>query len=319
MTCILLPGNDPYFNLACEEYFLTSSGEDVLLLYVNSASVVVGRHQQLYAEINHAVLRHHAVLPARRITGGGAVFHDRGNLNFSFIATHHLPVNNFREKCTAAVVRALQKLGLPATAGKRHEISIREQKISGSASHVFHHRVIHHGTLLFSSDLDLLNAVLTPLPGYTGKAVSSVRSEVGNIVSYLPHLSFSAFKNEFVSCLQHDKVISLFRHLKWQEKNNIEKLQRCKYGTWEWIVGVSPSYELSRSVQTTKGKLSFTLKAEEGIIRSFCFVSSFLPLPATQSFALALTGKRLEWTTLEEAVSPFLEGIDKEKFLESLF
>ena len=153
MICIADHRTDPYFNLAAEEYLLKSKNEDYFMLWRNEPSIVVGKHQNALAEIDLLYAREKGFKVARRISGGGTVFHDLGNLNFSFISNgEEGKLINYRKYATP-IVEVLGMLGIEATFSKRDDILIEGMKISGNASHVYKQRVLHHGTLLFSSDL----------------------------------------------------------------------------------------------------------------------------------------------------------------------
>ena len=153
MLCIISPYTSPYFNLAAEEYLLKCFQEDVFLLYRNIPSIVVGKHQNTLAEINLPFVQEQDILVARRISGGGTVFHDLGNLNFAFFTTgKEGDLVNYK-RATMPIIEALGKMGLEAKLGQRNELLLKKLKISGTASHVWKKRVLHHGTLLFSSEI----------------------------------------------------------------------------------------------------------------------------------------------------------------------
>ncbi len=159
MLCIQSPSRDPYFNLAAEEYLLKQSTDDVFMLWQSSPVVVSGKHQNVYAEMNYRYIREKGILVARRLTGGGTVYHDPGNINFSFIrqgeAGKMVDFTGFIEP----VIRFVNSLGVHASQGPKHEIMVNGKKISGNAEHVFKNRVLHHGTLLFDAALDELGLV----------------------------------------------------------------------------------------------------------------------------------------------------------------
>ena len=158
------PSTDPHFNLAAEEYLLKETDRDYAFFYINGPSIIIGKHQNAWAEINLPWTRKNNIPVVRRISGGGTVWHDEGNLNFSFVLTgEEGKLVNFREYA-APVLDFLVKLGIPAEFGKRNEIMVEGLKISGNAEHVFRKRVLHHGTLLFSSDLSQLKDALDTDP-----------------------------------------------------------------------------------------------------------------------------------------------------------
>ena len=186
MLCIISPNTSPYFNLATEEYLLKCFQEDVFFLYRNIPSIVIGKHQNTLAEINLPFVQEKEILVARRISGGGTVYHDLGNLNFAFFTTgKEGDLVNYR-RATQPIVNALREMDLEVTLGKRNELLLKKLKISGTASHVWKKRVLHHGTLLFSSEMGILSAALKSAQGrFTDRAVRSVRSRVTNIRDHL--------------------------------------------------------------------------------------------------------------------------------------
>ncbi|MBN2814917.1 MAG: lipoate--protein ligase family protein, partial [Bacteroidales bacterium] len=173
---------DPYYNLATEEYLLRQLHDDVFMLWISRPVIVVGKHQNALAEINYRFVSDNHIDVARRLTGGGAVFHDEGNVNFAFIRAGEpgrlVDFNAFIEPVTAF----LQTLGVEALRGPKNEILVNGLKISGNAEHVYKNRVLHHGTLLYQSNLDRLRQSLKPSGGrYIDKAVQSNRSSVTNL------------------------------------------------------------------------------------------------------------------------------------------
>ena len=186
MLCISSNHTDPYFNLATEEYLLKCFSEDIFLLYRNAPSIIVGKHQNTLAEINLSFVQEKDIIVARRISGGGTVFHDLGNLNFAFITGGKVGELVDYRKYTLPIIEAMGKMGLDVKLGERNELLMGTLKISGTASHVFKHRVLHHGTLLFASQMDDLSTALRVQPElFKDRAVKSIRSEVTNILDHL--------------------------------------------------------------------------------------------------------------------------------------
>lgn len=268
MRCILGGSNDPFFNLAAEEYLLKQFSDGFYFQYVNNPCVVVGKHQNALAEIDLDYLEEEGILLARRISGGGAVYHDPGNMNYAFI-TNESPGDFIRfRKYTAPVISALQQLGIPAHLGNRNELLTGERKISGTASHVFKTRVLHHGTLLYDADLDRLSKCLYVDAGrYRDKAVKSVRSEVVNLreimESPLPAQDF--FRHVFESILSSGEDHELYE-LSAIDMDAIRVLAGEKFSTWEWIYGYSPKYEVERKVETGGKVLQTRVSVNKGRI-----------------------------------------------------
>lgn len=268
MKCIFSHSNDPYFNLAAEEYLLKNFEEDFYFQYVNMDSVVIGKHQNALAEINLDYLDENNIRLARRISGGGSVYHDKGNVNYSFITTEKAGDFIKFKTYTAPIILALKELGLEANMGKRNEILLSNFKISGTASHVFKNRVLHHGTLLYSADLEKLGNCLYELSeAYIDKAVKSVRSNVINIQDQLARKlsesEFYQFLFSFILGSGYENVIYTFSNL---DKAAIDKMIADKFERWEWNFGYSPKYVVEKSASINATKAFFKVSINKGLI-----------------------------------------------------
>lgn len=184
MNIVMSPSSTPSFNLAAEEYLFSRKGEDFLLLYVNEPSVIIGSNQAVRNEVDPDFCIEHDIRIIRRLSGGGAVYHDRGNLNYTFIQdSTGAPLS---ARFLEPVVTVLHKLDIPVEIGKRKDLWLEGYKISGTASHVSRGRELHHGTLLYDTDLEMLQRALTSENGRPiKKATPSVPSPVTNIRTYL--------------------------------------------------------------------------------------------------------------------------------------
>lgn len=269
MLSISSPFTDPYFNLASEEYLLKHFREDIFLLYRNRPSIIVGKHQNTLAEISLDYIRKKGIVVVRRISGGGAVFHDPGNINFAFITTGNVGELVNYPKYTFPVIGALAALGLNVRLGERHELLLNDLKISGTASHVFKHRVLHHGTLLFSSRMDDLSASLrTKQPHFTDKAVRSVPSKVTNIRDHLVEkMDVTEFQDTLLRYILNTMENARPYRYNDQDLSEIQKLRESKYSTWEWNFGYSPRYEFSKSLTSRAGKVTLRMNVEKGMIK----------------------------------------------------
>lgn len=251
MTRIYLSdSSDTYFNLATEEYLLQNKEEDYIFIYENHDSVVIGKHQNVWKEcrINRCTEKNVAI--ARRLSGGGTVFHGSGNVNFSFIKNlaPEEPLIDFK-KHLEPVIQFLRSLELPAEFSGRNDILINGLKVSGNAEHVFQkkRRLIHHGTLLFNADIQKLKSVTEKKTQVDFKthAVDSVRSNVANIQDLMAD---PITKEKFVSRL-FEFFQNTFNAENWnpepEEIQHIQKLQSAKYETKEWIIHYSPGHTLT--------------------------------------------------------------------------
>lgn len=244
---------DPYFNLAAEEYFLTNSEEHICRFWQNERTVVIGKHQVMPAEVNTKVAHERNIRIARRMSGGGTVYHDLGNLNFTFIANNKNGENliDFKQ-FTQPIIDALKELGLDIQHSGRNDLLLNDLKVSGNAEHLSQKlkRTMHHGTLLFKSDLNNLGAILrTPIDQFQGKFVQSNRSKVANISDYLDRdMDMETFRshleNYFIQ--QHEANAQV---LSAKEIELIEALADSKYRTEDWIKGYSPKFSFKGFVE----------------------------------------------------------------------
>ena len=299
---------------------------DIFMLWQNKNAIVVGKHQNALAEINMDYVREKNITVVRRLSGGGTVFHDLGNLNFTFImngSEGHLV--DFK-KYTAPILEVLQELTVDARFREKSDLVINGMKFSGNAEHVFKNRVLHHGTLLFSSAVDDLRLALNVNPlKYRSKAVKSNRSRVTNISEHLKkNIDVLIFKDLI---LQH--VLSSFPgsgHYEFSDKDidRINTLKREKYITWEWNFGYSPDYELERSLIINGIYFRIYLSVSKGIIHEARISCDDLPDQAASSIRELLVGARHDKKEILRKLSPFSvttfkEILSPEELVKAMF
>lgn len=302
---------DPHFNLAAEEYILKKFEDDIFMLWQNGPSIIVGKHQNTLAEINIDFVKEHNIKVVRRITGGGTVFHDLGNLNFTFISTGsegHLV--DFR-RFTEPILEVLAKLGIEARFEGRNDLTINGLKFSGNAEHVWKNRVLHHGTLLFSAKLDHLIAALKADPAkFTDKAVKSVRSRVTNIVEHLKEpMDVLRFSGLIESHMVEKYPDARFYELTEEDHRKIDELVEKKYGTWDWNFGYSPRYNFRKVVRTLHGgTIEMVFDVHDGIIGNIRIFGDYFSNFDTAEIEQALTGIPHNREAAREALKPFRVG-----------
>lgn len=276
MLLINNTNTNAYFNLAMEEYFLKNTNEDIFLLWQNENSIIVGKNQNTLSEINYDYVKENNIKVVRRLSGGGAVFHDLGNINFTFISCNDNSFSDFK-KFTMPIVEALKELNVHAEFSGRNDLLIDGQKFSGNAQYNYKNKVMHHGTLLFSSEInDLSNALKVKPSKFQGKSVKSVKSRVTNISSHLDKkMTVLEFKDYLMDFINKRDKNSHFYELNDKDVESINKLVEEKYSTWEWNFGYSPKYSLNNELKYPGGNVEFSLDVHDGLIKDIKFFGDF--------------------------------------------
>jgi lipoate-protein ligase A len=305
MLLIQQKSTNPYFNIAAEEYLLKNFSDDIFTLYINEPSIIVGKHQNTLAEINQEFVRSQSIKVVRRLSGGGTVYHDLGNLNYSFIANGSEGKLVDFKKFTQPIVDILLHLGIDAQLGGKNDIRIGEMKISGNAEHIYKNRVLHHGTLLFSSELDELNESIRVNPSsYTDKSVKSIRSNVANISDYLKDkITINEFTTLVVDHIKQTTPNCSRYNLTKNDITAINRLIDTKYSTWEWNFGYSPTYELIRQISQEDYVLKIRIHVEKGIIVEIKFEVDSLSEPKLLALEQMLTGLPHDFDVLSGILS----------------
>ncbi len=272
MRTILLTTTDPYFNLAAEEYLLLHGEEDICMLWRNSRSVIIGKNQNAWAEVNVPFTEKNGIAVVRRLSGGGAVFHDPGNVNYTFITAHGAEDGIDFAKFTAPVLFVLAELGVEAELGGRNDILVDGVKISGNAQAVYRRpdgttRKLHHGAILFGADLGVLSEALVVHPEkIRTKGIASVRSRVANLRD-LPGFPRDITVTDFVDLLARRlSGNGVVTSLTAEETAGVEKLRREKYGTWQWNFGASARHTTEYTARFSFGTLTASYTAVGGTV-----------------------------------------------------
>lgn len=309
---------DPYYNLALEQCVFDElpRNESYFMLWQNSNAVIIGRYQNTVAEVNAAFIAEHDIRVARRLSGGGAVYHDLGNVNYTFITdAGRLETLDLHMFCMP-LVNALKKLGVHAEVSGRNDVTIDGQKCSGNSQYLKDGRVMHHGTILFDSDLSMISGALNVLPDkIQSKGVKSVRSRVTNI---RPKLAQDVSVSEFIALLKKHMVSDAdmkVLELGEREHGIVERLKEQRYSTWDWNYGASPQYSIQKARRVENcGRIELFYEAGKGVITEFYYQGDFFGSGDGRELISRLLGCRLEESSLMER----LEGFPLDYYIKGL-
>ena len=293
--------NDAYFNLASEEYLLKQTDGFYFYLWINEPSVIVGVNQNAFQVVNLNYTEKNGIKVVRRLTGGGAVFHDYGNLCYTVIAPYEQAENAYKT-FTAPVIEYLNSLGVKAEFSGRNDITVNGQKISGNAQTVFANRIMHHGTLLFSADMSRLGDALNPSKlKMESKGIKSVRARVTNIKEHLKtDMTITEFKDGLKKVFLNNAVE---HQLNEKDLTAINKLVKEKYSTYEWNIGRSPKGKNEFSFKFNFGILNFTFDTVNGNIENANIHGDFFSRKDINEFAEKLNGVKFDRKNILSAFS----------------
>jgi lipoate---protein ligase len=317
MKCILSPFTDCYHNIGSEEYFLSEFNDAVFYLYINDPCIVVGRHQNTYAEINSEYVKAHGIDVVRRMSGGGAVYHDTGNLNYGFIAKNEgQGIDSIFREYTLPIIKALKTLGVKASFSGRNDLMIDEKKVSGTAQYHYKDKILIHGTLLFSSDLSRVAESLNVDPRkFQDKGIKSVRSRVSNIAPFLPRtLSIESFSFNILREILAQEPAAEMYELTDADKTAIDKLAAEKYSTWEWVYGSSPTFSYQHALKYDGGLADLGLQITSGRVEDIRIYGDFFGEKDIEELYMLLRGLPYE----EAAVADALKNIDVGKYMHGM-
>lgn len=310
MKYILNPSTDPHFNMALDEYALEHipSEEPFFFLWRNRPAVIIGLNQNAYGEVNLEYLNRKGITLARRVTGGGAVYHDLQNMNYTIIGKQVTP---------QPMVDALRQLGVPAELTGRNDIFVEGRKVSGYARRVSHGREIVHGTLMYDVDLETLGHVLdTPGSKMNAKGIASVRSHVANLKEYLPRFAsldeLQAKLQEILAAGESEILLTT------EQLARVRKMSDEKFSTWDWIYGHSHEADFAAREKLACGTVEVHICVDHGLISGITFGGDFLGSLTPRELESKLVGARYEKDTLlaklrEQDVSRYFDGVTPEQ------
>lgn len=320
---------DPRINLAIEEYALKTLNvekDSYLLFYINQPSIIIGRNQNTIEEINTDYVEKNNIIVVRRLSGGGAVYHDLGNLNFSFLTKDDgESFRNFK-KFTQPVVDAMKNLGIESELSGRNDILAEGRKISGNAMFTTKGRMFSHGTLMFDSNIDSVVAALkVKKEKIESKGIKSVRSRVANIANFMEEpITIEEFKMEILKSVFSGEENIQYYELTEEDWNHIHKLSEERYQQWDWNYGQSPKFNVQRTKKFSSGFIDLRLEVNRGMMEQVRIFGDFFGVGDMADIENALKGKRYEPHEISQAiqnidVSTYFGGVSKEDFIKLIY
>lgn len=319
---------DPSVNLSIEEYCVRNLDmkDDYLLFYINEPAVIIGKHQNTIEEINNEYIKNNNIHVIRRISGGGTVYHDLGNLNFSFMTKHSQEsIHNFK-LFTEPVINVLRSMGVNAELNGRNDITVNERKISGNAQFTDTKSMFSHGTLLFDTDLDnVLKALNVRTDKIESKGIKSVRSRVANIKEFIEYeLTIDEFKEKIISSVFGDSGEVPVYELSDGDWDKINELTGSKYKTWEWNYGRSPEFNVQKVKRFGFGQIDARIQVKDGLIQNIKFYGDFLGSGEISEVENILSGISYNENILKDTIEKidlknYFGNFSKTEFLTFLF
>jgi lipoate---protein ligase len=318
---------DPRINLAIEEYALKNLDidESYLLFYINEPSIIIGKNQNTIEEINTDYVEKEGLHVVRRLSGGGAVYHDFGNLNFSFITKDDGESFHNFQKFTEPVVKALNKLGVNAELSGRNDLLAEGRKISGNAQFSTKGRMFSHGTLLFDSEMEnVVSALKVKKDKIESKGIKSIRSRVANISEFLSEkMTIEEFRSTLLDFIFDGSDVEEYV-LTEEDWANIQELSKERYQNWNWNYGKSPKFNLQHSHRFPVGQIDVRLEVNKGMIENCKIYGDFFGVGNVEDIEDKLAGTKYE----RKEIVRVLEGVDiqhyfgnvtKEEFVELVY
>ncbi len=320
---------DPRINLAIEEYALKhlDIDETYLLFYINDPSIIIGRNQNTVEEIQVDYCREHGIHVVRRLSGGGAVYHDRGNLNFSFITKDDGDsFLNFR-KFTEPVVRALRRLGVEAELTGRNDLQVGEKKISGNAQFTTKGRMFSHGTLMFDVDLErVADALKVKEEKFQSKSTKSIRSRVANISEFMDReMTVEEFRDLLLRYIFEEETEIPEYRLDEADWKVINQISAERYQNWDWNFGRSPRFNVENSRRFEGvGSIDIRLQVEKGVIQECTIFGDFFGVRDVKEVEERLVGRRYEPADMEQAlreidVQQYFGNITRDQLIDLMY
>lgn len=320
---------DPQINLAIEEYLLRTMDIDedsYLLFYINEPSIIIGKNQNTIEEIDTDFVEKNGIKVVRRLSGGGAVYHDLGNLNYSFITKDDGESFRNFQKFTEPVVEALRNIGVNAELIGRNDLLVEGRKISGNAQFSTKGRMYSHGTLMFDTEIDtVVSALKVRKDKIESKGIKSIRSRVANISEFLDEpMTIEDLRMEILKSIFEGEENIQYKELTEEDWENIHELSKERYANWDWNYGKSPKFNIQHSERFPVGSIDVRLQVHKGLIEDVAIFGDFFGIGEIEKVQEKLRGITYNRRAIEEALTDidiptYLGGITTEEFIQLIY
>ncbi|WP_249630334.1 lipoate--protein ligase [Streptococcus uberis] len=298
MKYIVNKSNNPAYNIALEAYAFREllSEDEIFILWINEPAIIIGKHQNTIQEINKEYIDAHGIHVARRLSGGGAVYHDLNNLNYTIISNKSEEGAFDFKTFSQPVIETLADLGVKAEFTGRNDLEINGKKFCGNAQAYYKGRMMHHGCLLFDVDMTVLgDALKVSKDKIESKGIKSVRARVTNILDELPEkITVNEFSDKILAKMKETYPDMTEYILSEDELAKIQKSADEQFGNWDWVYGKAPEYTIERNVRYPAGKINTFANVEKSIIKNIKIYGDFFGIKDVQDIEELLVGTRYE-------------------------
>ncbi|GAB6681193.1 lipoate--protein ligase [Streptococcus uberis] len=298
MKYIVNKSNNPAYNIALEAYAFREllSEDEIFILWINEPAIIIGKHQNTIQEINKEYIDANGIHVARRLSGGGAVYHDLNNLNYTIISNKSEEGAFDFKTFSQPVIETLADLGVKAEFTGRNDLEINGKKFCGNAQAYYKGRMMHHGCLLFDVDMTVLgDALKVSKDKIESKGIKSVRARVTNIIDELPEkITVNEFSDKILAKMKETYPDMTEYVLSEDELAKIQKSADEQFGNWDWVYGKAPEYTIERNVRYPAGKINTFANVEKSIIKNIKIYGDFFGIKDVQDIEELLVGTRYE-------------------------
>lgn len=318
MKYIVNKSNNPAYNIALEAYAFREllSEDEIFILWINEPAIIIGKHQNTIQEINKEYIDAHGIHVARRLSGGGAVYHDLNNLNYTIISNKSEEGAFDFKTFSQPVIETLADLGVKAEFTGRNDLEINGKKFCGNAQAYYKGRMMHHGCLLFDVDMTVLgDALKVSKDKIESKGIKSVRARVTNILDELPEkITVNEFSDKILAKMKETYPDMTEYVLSEDELAKIQKSADEQFGNWDWVYGKAPEYTIERNVRYPAGKINTFANVEKSIIKNIKIYGDFFGIKDVQDIEELLVGTRYEYKDVLEK----LKTIDTTQYFSGM-